>query len=248
MAVAWLRVGSARRLHSPEGGGRVRVEGCANVRAIPFPKRGAHAEAKHIVASSGQIQTSAGLDYEIDSSYSVAVEVTDGKDAAGNAGSTIDAAIAVTVRVTDVNEPPVVVSQIGVQALTAGGGTRTISLSGKFRDPDGDALSYRASSSGEGVAAADENSGILTITPVAAGAAAVTAYDRPVGGLSVSQTFTVTVTSPHAGAAGSAVQPGDRLPRDRQRQPGRQLYQQRVDAKVLPVRASLSARREQHWR
>ena len=230
MAVAWLRVGSARRLHSPEGGGRVRVEGCANVRAIPFPKRGAHAEAEQIVASSGQIQTSAGLDYEIDSSYSVAVEVTDGKDAAGNAGSTIDAAIAVTVRVTDVNEPPVVVSQIGAQALTAGGGTRTISLSGKFRDPDGDALSYRASSSGEGVAAADENSGILTITPVAAGAA------------------TVTVTSPHAGASGSAVQPGDRLPRDRQRQPGRQLYQQRVDAKVLPVRASLSARREQHWR
>ena len=47
---------------------------------------------------SGQLQTSAALDYETKSSYSVSVSVSD-----GNGGSD---SITVTVNVTNVSEPP----------------------------------------------------------------------------------------------------------------------------------------------
>ena len=50
-----------------------------------------------IVSTSGQIRTSAALDHETKSSYSVTVKVNDG---------TVNATKAVTIRVTDVAEPP----------------------------------------------------------------------------------------------------------------------------------------------
>ena len=49
-----------------------------------------------IVSTSGQLQTSAALDYETQSSYSVSVSVSD-----GNGGSD---SITVSIKVTDVNE------------------------------------------------------------------------------------------------------------------------------------------------
>ena len=52
-----------------------------------------------IVSTSGQLQTNAALDYETKSSYAVTVSVSD-----GNGGSD---SIAVTINVTDVNDPPV---------------------------------------------------------------------------------------------------------------------------------------------
>ena len=61
-----------------------------------------------IAATSGQISVAHGavLDYETTSSYTVTVKVSDGKDAAGNPDAGADAAISVTINVTDVNEPP----------------------------------------------------------------------------------------------------------------------------------------------
>ena len=50
-----------------------------------------------IVSTSGQIQTSAALNYEAKSSYSVTVKVNDG---------TVNATTSVTISVTDVDEPP----------------------------------------------------------------------------------------------------------------------------------------------
>ena len=50
-----------------------------------------------IVSTSGQIQTSAALNYEAKSSYSVTVKVNDG---------TVNVTKAVTISVTDVDEPP----------------------------------------------------------------------------------------------------------------------------------------------
>ena len=55
---------------------------------------------------TGQIITKGGLDKETQSSYSVTVSVTDGKDAQGNADDTEDATHAVTIRVTDKNDVP----------------------------------------------------------------------------------------------------------------------------------------------
>ena len=162
--------------------------------ALTYSLSGTDAGSFAIVTSSGQIQTSAGLDYETKRSYSVTVRVTDSKGSYGNANSRIDDTITVTINVVDVNERPVVVSQIANQTLTVGGGTRTIQLSGKFRDPDGDTLEYGAVSSDGGVVTESVSGGTLTITPVGTGTATVTvtAYDRSVGHavrMSASQTL-----------------------------------------------------------
>ena len=59
-----------------------------------------------IVADSGQLQTSGALDHEDDSSYIVVVTVHDGQDADGNADTTEDDRITITIEVGDVDEPP----------------------------------------------------------------------------------------------------------------------------------------------
>ena len=59
-----------------------------------------------IVATSGQLQTKATLDYETTASYEVTVSVRDSKDASGNTDMATDATITVTITVTNVNEPP----------------------------------------------------------------------------------------------------------------------------------------------
>ena len=73
---------------------------------------GADSDAFYIEASSGQIKTKDPLDHEspADSGgnnvYDVTVQVTDGKDAGGNADTSVDDSVAVTITVTNVNEPP----------------------------------------------------------------------------------------------------------------------------------------------
>ncbi len=98
------------------------------------------------------------------------------------------------------NVPPTVASQISDKTFTVGDAATTIVLEDKFSDADGDTLRYTAISSQPGVATASVpvTGSSLTLTPVAAGTATitVTARDRPPrvpGGLSVSQSFDVTV-------------------------------------------------------
>ena len=71
-----------------------------------------------IGASSGQITVQAALDYETQSSYSLTVTVTDGKDAEGNVDRGVDDTIAVTVNIGNVDEPGAVSSQQQQQAPT----------------------------------------------------------------------------------------------------------------------------------
>ena len=58
------------------------------------------------VATGAQIQVhgSADLDFETRSSYQVVLNVSDGKDASGNADPAIDSSIAVPISITDVAE------------------------------------------------------------------------------------------------------------------------------------------------
>ena len=65
---------------------------------LTYTLGGTDAASFSIVGTSGQLQTSAALNYESKSSYSVSVSVSD-----GNGGSD---SIAVTISVTDVNEAP----------------------------------------------------------------------------------------------------------------------------------------------
>ena len=57
--------------------------------------------------ATGQIKTSAALDKETKSSYSVTVSVRDGRDANGDSDTAEDDSIDVTITVTGENEPPV---------------------------------------------------------------------------------------------------------------------------------------------
>ena len=64
---------------------------------LTYSLEGADSGSFTIVSTSGQIQTSAWLNYEDKSSYSVTVKVNDG---------TVDATTSVTISVTDIVEPP----------------------------------------------------------------------------------------------------------------------------------------------
>ena len=159
---------------------------------LEYSLEGTDATSFDIDSATGQLKTEDALDYETDNSYSVTVQVKD-----GNGGSD---SIDVTINVTDVNEAPEVESQIAGQTLTTGGSTR-LDLPDHFDDPDGDALSYTASSSDTGVATVRVEAGALRLTAVSEGSATVTveAADRSPEDsdrLTVSQSFEVTVEPP----------------------------------------------------
>ena len=84
-----------------------------------------------IVASTGQLQARAALDYETEESYAVTVSVHDGKDANGDTDTTIDDSIAVTILV---NRPATGAPTISGTAQVEE--TLTAGITG-ISDPDG---------------------------------------------------------------------------------------------------------------
>ena len=116
-----------------------------------------------------------------------------------------------TITVTDVNERPKVDSPIADQTMNVGD-TTTVSLQGKFSDPDGDTLTYTASSDLTTVANVSVNSShsTLTLTAVSAGEATitVTAADRAAGNsdrLTATDKFMVTVEAGIPGKPASLI-------------------------------------------
>ncbi|MXX68733.1 MAG: hypothetical protein F4Y74_07220 [Gemmatimonadales bacterium] len=92
------------------------------------------------------------------------------------------------------NGPPMAAAVIPDQTVIEGV-TVTVDVAGAFSDPDGDALTYAARSSNEGVAAATISGSELSLTGVSPGAAAITVTATDPGGLSASLTFAVEVTA-----------------------------------------------------
>ena len=90
---------------------------------------GTDASSFTIDTTSGQLKTSASLDFETDSSYSVNVTVHDGKDDVGGDDNTADATIAVTISVNNKDEA----GTVTLPATFSGGVEATASVS----DPDG---------------------------------------------------------------------------------------------------------------
>ncbi len=74
--------------------------------SLTYSLGGTDAGSFDIVAPSGQLLAKDPLDYETNSSYSVTVSVSDGKDVRGNADTTVDDTITVTITVTDEEEAP----------------------------------------------------------------------------------------------------------------------------------------------
>ena len=142
-----------------------------------------------------------------------AVTSSDGKvvSAAVDGGNLVFTAVArgvatVTVKATDPeglagtqafratvpNRPPVATGAMENRTLEVGE-TATLDLSRHFTDPDGDALSYTASASGENTVGVEVSGGTVTVTALAKGAGVVEIRAADPEGLAATLTWTVSV-------------------------------------------------------
>ena len=92
------------------------------------------------------------------------------------------------------NRAPVVAGRIADQMLIEGQ-TATTNIAGAFSDPDGDALTYSATTSNAAVASLTASGTELSVTGVSAGAAAITLTATDPGGLSASLSFVAQVAA-----------------------------------------------------
>ena len=95
----------------------------------------------------------------------------------------------------DTNLPPHPVGTLTSLRIEVDDPAPTVDVTGAFRDPDGDALTYAATSSASGIAAVAVSGGAVTLTPVATGTATitVTATDTSGSNTAATQAFTVEV-------------------------------------------------------
>ena len=97
------------------------------------------------------------------------------------------------VTVGTANRPPVAVGEVPGQSLAVGGSAVTLDVSANFSDPDGDALTYAATSNDSGVVRVLVSGTEVILLPEAVGTAKVTVTATDPGGFSATQTFAVTV-------------------------------------------------------
>ena len=106
---------------------------------LTYSLDGTDAASFRIIESTGQLQTKANLDFEKKDRYTVTVLVHDGKDGSGNADTTTDDTVAVTITVTGENEPPKVTGHSSVNYAENGAAdiaTYTAS------DPEGTSITW----------------------------------------------------------------------------------------------------------
>lgn len=109
-------------------------------------------------------------------------------------GLTATQTMAVTVEA--VNSPPTITGTVEDQTLNVGD-TFTADVAALFTDPDGDALTFAATSSDEAVATASLSADTLTVMALAEGSATVAVTATDTGDLSAEVAFTVTVEQPN---------------------------------------------------
>ena len=110
------------------------------------------------------------------------------------AGLTATQSIGVTVEAT--NQAPVAEGTIEDQTLVVGT-EATVDVTTSFSDPDGDELTFAATSSDTTVATVSTSGAMVTVTAIASGSATVTVTATDSGELSASQEFGVTVEEPN---------------------------------------------------
>ena len=106
-----------------------------------------------------------------------------------------------------VNRSPVAASTITLQTVRIGDAYTKIDISDKFSDPDGDTLTYLATSSNQNVLTLQRVGSELTLLPWTAGNATVTVTATDPNGLAATQTFSVTVEPSTPTAVNRAPEP-----------------------------------------
>ena len=149
-----------------------------------------------IEAGTGQIFTAAVLDHESSSSRLLTVIATDG----GN----LRAEVAVVVRVLDVNEAPVVETEMPDRTLVESYGAGKFTVSTFFSDPDGDDLRFAAASSDSSVIRAGVVGAVLTLTPLEVGTATIEVTATDADGLTIEQSFVAEVVNVPEGDGGAS--------------------------------------------
>ena len=99
---------------------------------LTYTLTGDDADAFDVVASSGQIRRKEALDFETNSSYSVTVNVHDGRDGAGATSTTVDDTQDVTITVENVEEPGTVTLTTDTEHISA-----RVEVTAELSDPDG---------------------------------------------------------------------------------------------------------------
>ena len=99
-----------------------------------------------------------------------------------------------------VKNPPTAVGTIPNQGGPVGWGTISVDVSSYFSDPDGQALTYSASSSNTQFASASVSSSTVNIFPISAGKVTITVTATNPDGLSATSSFSVTLTAQYADA------------------------------------------------
>ena len=100
-----------------------------------------------------------------------------------------------TFEVTVANQPPEPVVSLPPVRLRVDDGPESVEVGFAFRDPDGDDLTYEASSSDRSMATASASGSEVEVRPVSGGTAEVTVTARDPGGLRARQTFEAVVAN-----------------------------------------------------
>ena len=111
---------------------------------------------------------------------------------------------------TDDNQAPTAVGSIPEQMVTAGE-VVSLDLTSYFNDPDGDALTYSATTSAPAVASPTVSGSTLTIAGVSGGTATVTVTASDPGGLTATQNVSVTVERPNTAPTTSGTIPAQAI-------------------------------------
>ena len=121
---------------------------------LTYILEGTDADSFMIDTQTGQLKTKMPLDHEAKSDYSVLVKAEDGRGGSDTIG--------VTIKVTNVNEPPEFSGNLGVHSVTENTAPGVdIGAPVKAIDPEGDTLTYSLDSAGAQVFAIDASTGQL---------------------------------------------------------------------------------------
>ena len=106
------------------------------------------------------------------------------------------------VRVLNVNEAPVVETEMPDRTLVESYGAGKFDVSAYFSDPDGDDLRFAAASSDSGVVRTGLVGAVLTLTPIGLGTATIEVTAADADGLTIDQSFVAVVVNVPEGPGG----------------------------------------------